>query len=156
METLGKMGRPNRKIPLTSPSLRYGESLMTQKTSTFEQSREQRIKENRERMEKRVIWDLSIELNSSGPPPRSIRRKNPNVVTPKSLSMGPLEPILGSSRYLSLSIGVCCSSRSSCYPWYVYVYLFFSISFIYVAFWIKLGFQLCLCFHRVCFIFVYL
>ncbi|KNA08778.1 hypothetical protein SOVF_159710 [Spinacia oleracea] len=67
--------------------------------SGYEQTREQRIKENRERLQKLGIVDLSHQLNSIVATKRTPRRTPSERTTPlRSPSLGPADPPRRSSR----------------------------------------------------------
>lgn len=68
----------------------------TPKVSVYEQWREERIKENLERMQKLGIFDLSLKLKS--PPPTSSGKANRNRDTPSSNRFPPSRPTRRSSR----------------------------------------------------------
>ncbi|KAG6666366.1 uncharacterized protein LOC122306418 [Carya illinoinensis] len=67
----------------------------TQKVSLYEQSREERIKENRERMQKLGIFDLSLKINSVISTRRTPKNRN---TTPRSSPARSSGPIRRSSR----------------------------------------------------------
>lgn len=74
------------------------------KKSDYEQAREERIKENRERMEKLGIFDLSLKFKSSTPARKNSFNGKPN----KCLSpLPPRGPTRRSSRYTSLPLFSC-------------------------------------------------
>ncbi len=67
----------------------------TQEVSLYEQSREERIKENRERMMKLGIFDLSLKLNSVISTKRTARTRN---TAPRPSPTPPSGPARRSSR----------------------------------------------------------
>lgn len=74
------------------------------KKSDYEQAREQRIKENRERMEKLGIFDLSLKFKSVKP----ARKNSLNGKPSRCLSPLPARgPTRRSSRYTSLPLFSC-------------------------------------------------
>lgn len=77
----------------------------TQKKSGYEQYREQRIKENRERMEKLGIFDLSLKFKSVKPTRNynSSNRKSPKCLSPL---LPPSGPTRRSSRYTVLPLSL--------------------------------------------------
>ena len=71
--------------------------------SNYEQTREQRIKENRERLQKLGIVDLTLQLNSLVSTKR-IPRRNFDRKTPiKSLPLASADPPRRSSRFETLN-----------------------------------------------------
>lgn len=94
------------KSPANTPQLGNGNNdqthtAETQKMSLYEQSREQRIRENRERMEKLGIMDLSLKVKSQLSHRRT-RLGPPDCKTPPHLqrpsSVRPSGPLRRSSR----------------------------------------------------------
>ncbi|WCJ33801.1 Zinc-finger domain of monoamine-oxidase A repressor R1 [Euphorbia peplus] len=83
---------PNVKLPKSLPlstslsSSHHEQQKKPEETSSYEQLRQQRIKENNERMQKLGILELSLTLKSStAPTPKS----SPNPKLPKPLSASP-------------------------------------------------------------------
>jgi len=66
--------------------------------SDYEQFREQRIKENRERLQKLGIVDLSLKLKSMAPARRTPRPQSERKTPLKSPNLPPSEPVRRSSR----------------------------------------------------------
>ena len=100
------------------------QSSQTQKASQYELSREQRIKENLERMQKLGILDLSLKLKSVIPSntkrnPRNLNHNNNCTTTPRPSPAPPSGPTRRSSRFFYHSL-------SSCLRTYLY---FFFITF---------------------------
>lgn len=71
---------------------------VTEAASDYEQLREQRIKENRERMQKLGIVDLSLKLKAMAPTRRTPRSQSERKTPLKSPSLVPSEPVRRSSR----------------------------------------------------------
>lgn len=73
----------------------------TPKVSDYEKSREERIKENLQRMQKLGLVDLSLQVKSFVAPKRA-PKKSPNRRTPRPPPLSLSEPPRRSSRYFSL------------------------------------------------------
>lgn len=67
--------------------------------SQYEQSRELRIRENLERMQKLGILDLSLKLKSSAPSKQNRRKSVNPKASPPSFDLPPAGPLRRSSRF---------------------------------------------------------
>jgi len=111
--------RASTQEPISTPtSLAGDDQAESRKMFLYEQSREERIKANLERMQKLGIFDLSQKLRSSSVPPKRTPNRKPSE---KCAPAPPSGPVRRSSRW------VLCDGAGPCGE----------------AFWV-LGFGLCL------------
>lgn len=111
-DTMRKRGEAIESPANLSEEIQNGEpqSSQTQKASQYELSREQRIKENLERMQKLGILDLSLKLKSVIPSntKRNPRNHNHNCsTTPRPSPAPPSGPTRRSSRLFYHSLSSC-------------------------------------------------
>lgn len=81
-------------MPLTDQQSPHHEQKSTPTMSLYEQSREERIKENLQRMQKLGLLDLSQKLKSAARPKRTPKKSPSN-----SAPLVPSGPVRRSSRY---------------------------------------------------------
>ena len=117
-DTMRKRSEAIESPANTIEEIQNGEpqSSQTQKASQYELSREQRIKENLERMQKLGILDLSLKLKSVIPSntkrnPRNHSNNNNCTTTPRPSPAPPSGPTRRSSRFFYHSLSSCLKLR---------------------------------------------
>ena len=114
-DTMRKRSEAIESPANTIEEIQNGEpqSSQTQKASQYELSREQRIKENLERMQKLGILDLSLKLKSVIPSntKRNPRNLNNCTTTPRPSPAPPSGPTRRSSRFFYHSLSSCLKLR---------------------------------------------